>query len=78
MLKPTKYMDLDLCVVNISSELIKLLSKNNVMEYNEVINYLLQKFGKNIKPVFIPTINFLYLIGKMEYHPSIDSFEFIS
>ena len=78
MIKPTKYMDLDLSVVRIASLIIKLLEKNKVMDYSEVLSYLIDKVGEDVKHVFITSLNFLYLLGKIEYHLSSDSIGLIS
>ena len=70
-------MNLDLSVLRISSLIVKLLKKNNVIGYSELLNYLSDKLGEDIKHVFIPAIDFLYLIGKIEYHLTSDSIEFL-
>lgn len=77
MLTPTKYMDLDLSVLRISSLIVKLLKKNRVIEYSELLNFLSDKAGEDVKHVFIPALDFLYLIGKVEYHLTSDSLEFL-
>lgn len=70
-------MDLDLSVVRIASLIIKLLEKNKIMDYSEVLSYLINKAGEDVKHVFITSLNFLYLLGKIEYHLSSDSIELI-
>lgn len=70
-------MDLDLSVLRISSLMVKLLKKNNLVGYSELLNYLSDKIGEDIKYVFIPALDFLYLIGKIEYHLTSDSIEFL-
>ncbi len=77
MITPTKYMDLDLSVVRVSSMLIKLFENNRVMEYSEVLQYLVGKIGEDVKHVFVPSLDFLYLLGMIEYHLQTDSLEFI-
>ena len=77
MLTPTKYMDLDLSVLRISSLMVKLLKRNKVMEYSELLNYLSDKIGEDVKHVFIASLDFLYLIGKVEYYLISDSLEFL-
>jgi hypothetical protein len=81
MLTPTKYMDLDLSVIRISSIILKLLKQNRTMGYTEIINYLMgilsDKNQQDIKQIFIPALNFLYLTGKIEYHVTLDSIELL-
>lgn len=70
-------MDLDLSVLRISSLIIAFLKKNKIMEYNELLNDLSDKVGEDVKHVFIPALDFLYLIGKVEYHLASDSLELL-
>ena len=51
MLTPTKHLNLELSVVRLSSAILKLLQKNKIMEYDEVLNNL--KNNKNILGLFI-------------------------
>lgn len=78
MITPTKYMDLDLSVIRVSSVIIKLFGKNRVMEYGEVLEYLVGKIGEDVKHIFVPTLDFLYLLGMIKYHLQTDSLEFIA
>lgn len=76
MITPTKYMDLDLSVVRVSSLIIKLFEKSEILEYSEVLEYLVGKAGEDVKHVFVPALGFLYLLGMIEYHLQTDSLEF--
>lgn len=78
MLTPTKHMNLDLSVVGISSMLLKLLKKNRIMTFDEMLGYLSGRIGNDVKHVFVPALNFLYLLGMIEYHLSTDSIEFVA
>jgi hypothetical protein len=33
--------------------------------------------GEDADVVFMPTIHFLFLLGRVEYHPQTDSFEYL-
>ena len=77
MLTPTKYMDLDLSLLRISSYIVKLLGEHKIMKYDEVLSYLSLEIGADVKHVFVPSLSFLYLLGKIEYHPISDSLEFL-
>lgn len=77
MITPTKYMDLDLSVVRVSSLIIKLFEKSKVLEYGEVLEYLVGRAGEDVKHVFVQALDFLYLLGMIEYHLQTDSIEFI-
>ena len=77
MLKPTKYLSPNVCVLRAASELVKFLSKSKITKYEEALNYLLELLGEDVRHVFVPSLSFLYLIGKVEYHPLSDSLEFL-
>lgn len=70
-------MDLDFSVVRISSLVIKLFEKNKVLEYSEVLEYLVDRIGEDVRHVFVPTLDFLFLVGMIDYHLQTDSIEFI-
>mgnify|MGYP001605077382 CR=1 FL=1 len=77
MITPTKYMDLDLSIVRVASLIIKMFEQSKILEYREVLDYLIGKAGDDVKHVFVPALDFLYLLGIVEYHLHTDSIEFI-
>jgi len=77
MIRPSKYTNLNLSIVKISAEIIKYLSKNQIAKYDEILEWLSKKSGDEVKHVYISSLNFLYLIGKIEYHTDSDSIELL-
>lgn len=77
MLKPTKYLNLELSVIRVSAEILKTLKTNQVMKYDEVLSYLCEAISDDVRHVFLPSINFLFLLGKLNYHVASDSLEYI-
>lgn len=77
MLKPNKYMNFTLSVISISSDILKILSKNNTIKYDELVSQVIKSKGKHAKEIVLPALNFLFLIGKVEYHNKIDSIELV-
>jgi len=77
MLTPTKYLNLDLSVVKISSEILRLLRANQSMKYDEVLTHLCDSICDDVRHVFSASINFLFLLGKINYHVKSDSLEYI-
>jgi len=77
MITPTKYMDLDLSVVRVASMLIKLFEKNKILGYGELFECLASRAGEDVKHAFVPALDFLYLLGMIEYHLQTDSIEFV-
>lgn len=78
MIKPTRYMNLNLSLIRVSSEIIELLIKSPIMKFDEILASLEQIIGNEVRFVFIPAIDFLYLLGIIDYHEELDVFELVS
>jgi hypothetical protein len=76
MLKPTKHLNLDTSVLYVSSLLLKWLNKQRLMSYTDLYRRLENHLGNDARAVFLPTLSFLFLINKIEYHEKTDSFEY--
>jgi hypothetical protein len=76
MLRPTKHSHPDRTVINVSLLLLARLKVRRVDEYD-----VLRKFAKkNVlggDVLFLPALNFLYLMGLIEYRPKTDAVEYI-
>lgn len=76
MLKPTKHLNLDTSVLYVSSLLLKWLSRQRMMTYTDLFHRLENHLGSGARPIFLPTLSFLFLLNKIEYHEKTDSFEY--
>jgi hypothetical protein len=76
MLKPAKHLNLDTSVLYVSALLLKWLSKQRLMTYADLYRRLENHLGVDARTVFLPTLSFLFLINKLEYHEKTDSFEY--
>lgn len=72
MIKPTKYTNIDLSVLGLSTEILKMLLSENTLKYNQIIGRIIQKKGGESKQNFLLALSFLYLLGKVEYFPEED------
>lgn len=76
MLRPTKHSHPDRTVINVSLLLLTRLKARRVDEYD-----VLRKFAKKSvgggDVLFLPALNFLYLMGLIEYRPKTDAVEYI-
>jgi hypothetical protein len=75
MIKGHKYLNLDVSVINVSALIIKKLKKDNFLQYDELLGFVMSVLGKNSKEVFIYALNFLFLVDKIQYFPEIDAFQ---
>jgi hypothetical protein len=76
MLRPTKHSHPDRTVINLSMVLLARLRNRRLDDY-----YGLQKYAKKTVSggdvLFLPALNFLYLMGLIEYRPKTDSVEYL-
>lgn len=78
MLTPNKYMKLNNSIIYVSSLILQeLLNKDRVIEYNSLYNKIKNYIGDNVEYLFIPSLNFLYLMDKINYNKSNDNLELI-
>lgn len=77
MIAPHKYLDLNLSVLNLGGIVLNIMKEEGAIKYDELLNRLTLLRGENAKEVFIPTLSFLYLLGKLEYQKDIDTIEYL-
>jgi len=75
MLRPTKHSHPDRTVINVSLLLLMRLKKRRIDDYDS-----LRKYAKNAVEggdiLFLPALNFLYLLGMIDYRPKTDAVEY--
>ena len=76
LLLPTKHSHPDKTIIAIATILLQRLKKVRLEQYDDLLDYLQTK-NKNGEYLFLSAINFLYLLGVVEYHKKTDSFEYI-
>lgn len=76
MLRPTKHSHPDRTVINLALLLLTRLRGRRVDEYS-----VLRKYAKKAVTggdvLFLPALNFLYLMGLIDYHPKTDALEYV-
>ena len=77
MLVPDKYMNYKVSVVNIAASIINILLHNGTCYYIEVLNRIKESHGEDSKYEFQNALNFLYLLGKVDYYCENDILELI-
>lgn len=77
MIAPHKYLDLNLSVLNLGGVILNVVKEEEVVKYDDLLDKVMLARGVNAKEVFIQTLSFLYLLGKIEYKKDIDTIEFI-
>lgn len=77
MLVPEKHLNLDHCVLRAGAVLLGYLRRNRVAPVARLRERLVQAMAVDGEVLFQPTLNFLFLLGRIEYHPESDRIEFI-
>lgn len=76
MLRPSKHSHPDRTVLNVALLLLVYLKKKRVAEYLLLKNYA-KKSVRGGDVLFLPALNFLFLMGLIEYRPKNDTVEYV-
>lgn len=74
MIKPDRYLNPDWSVLNISGFMLKRLSAKYAIEYDRLLESIQNELGDEARENFPYALNFLFLLGKIEYIKSKDAF----
>ncbi|OUD13762.1 ABC-three component system middle component 8 [Thioflexithrix psekupsensis] len=76
MLRPTKHSHPDKTVIYVSFLLLEYLKKQRVENYSALLNYAKESVnGGDV--LFLPALNFLFIMGLIDYRPKTDAVEYI-
>lgn len=75
MLRPTKYSHPDRTVISLALILLVKLKDVRIEDYEKLHSYSRKKMGGDA--FFLPALNFLFLLGLIDYRPKTDAIEYI-
>lgn len=76
MLRPSKHAHPDRTVVSVALLLLTRLRAKRLCDYETLRAYVRKTvIGGDV--LFLPSLNFLYMLGLIEYHPKTDAFEYV-
>ncbi|WP_138420902.1 ABC-three component system middle component 8 [Aquibacillus sediminis] len=76
MLKPDKFTDLNRSLLYTVALLIKEFKENeNKCSYGELYTAIEKQIGEDVLYLFLPAIDFLFLLGKLDYDLKTDVLE---
>ena len=75
MLRPSKHSHPDRTVINVALLLLSRLRKRRLEGYSALRGYA-KKAVAGGDVLFLPAINFLFLLGLIEYRPKTDAVEY--
>jgi hypothetical protein len=76
MLRPSKHAHPDRTIVNVALLLLARLRSQRFCDYDALLGYV-RKVVIGGDVLFLPSLNFLFLLGLIEYHPKTDSVEYV-
>lgn len=76
MLRPTKHSHPDRTVIYVSLLLLARLKARRVDSYDGLLKYA-KKSAIGGDVLFLPALNFLYLMGLIDYRPKTDALEYV-
>ncbi|MFN0130723.1 MAG: ABC-three component system middle component 8 [Verrucomicrobiales bacterium] len=76
MIRPAKHLNLNTCVLRAASRLLARLQRERICRFAD-LRTSLAGLGDDAEVVFLPALHFLYLLGRVDYHPQTDSLEYI-
>lgn len=76
MLRPTKHSHPDRTVIYVSLLLLVRLKARRVDSYDSLRKYA-KKSAVGGDVLFLPALNFLYLMGLIDYRPKTDAVEYV-
>ena len=77
MIIPEKHLNLNVCVLRAGAERLRFLKRARVAPLSELRERLIEKMGPDGAVLFQPTLGFLFLLGRIDYHPDVDRIEFL-
>lgn len=78
MLKPHKHLNPQFSVIHVGGLILKALKESNMLTFEELLTILTDISGPKVKDVYLPSLSFLFLLGKIRYHKKIDTIELIT
>ena len=76
MIRPTKYAHPDKTVLSISLIILEKLKKDKIIKYDKLQNHIKNRITAGV-PLYLPALNFLFLLGVIEYYPKTDSIVYV-
>ena len=75
MLRPTKHSHPDRTIINVALLLLVHLKSKRVEDY-EKLRGIAKKAVRGGDVLFLPALNFLFLLGRVDYLPKTDAIEY--
>lgn len=76
MIKPDRHTNPDYSVINISAFILRQLKSQYNVSYDKLLEKVIKNMGEQAKENYPYALNFLYLLGKVNYKTTTDTFSY--
>lgn len=76
MLRPSKHAHPDRTVINVAMLILARLRQRRLESYSDLRSFA-RKAVAGGETLFLPSLNFLFLLGLVEYRPKTDAIEYL-
>lgn len=76
MIRPSKHNDPDKTLIYASFLILKRLKKSKIVSYEELLGFIKKEITSG-EYLFLPTLNFLFLLGLINYQAKNDMIEYV-
>ena len=77
MIRPTKYIDLDASVLNVTAVVLSELQRIRAIPLGELNEVVTSRIGSSAKYNFAAALSLLYMTGKVEYDENGDAIVYL-
>ena len=77
MIKPDKHTNLDISILSISAFILTTINRRKVIGYDQMLKKTIKQFDEGSKEIYPYALNFLFLLGKLDYDAQKDTFSSI-
>ena len=78
MIKPNKYTNIDLCVLWLSTYILKVMKDERQQKYSQLLEKVINDKGKESRENLLLSLSFLYLLWKIKYYQKEDVIELLT
>lgn len=76
MIRPSKHNDPDKTLIYASFLILKRLKKSKIVSYEELLSFIKKEITSG-EYLFLPALNFLFLLGLINYQAKNDMIEYV-
>lgn len=74
MITPDKHTEIRTSIPYVAGLILKEIASNGIMKYDDLKGDIVEKVGQNLGDTFEYALSFLYLLDRIAYNQSLDSF----